>query len=172
MANQSVSQSVSQSTNQPAKQSPTTTQSFSHTHHAMQPRPMYLSHPLGLFCHSAGDSWRPFQSHPTRYVTAHSLTHAARHTHSILRLAVSHATISRVAPPTHPCYSVSHSNSVRCALRPRAILRMLSHAASYLARSHAHGKHLSRAKAKFLLSLSPSHTCRCLGRTEVEDHDL
>ena len=49
-ASRSLSQSVGQSTNQPTSQpnSRQPQQSFNHTHHAMQPRSMYLSHPLEL----------------------------------------------------------------------------------------------------------------------------
>ena len=145
MANQPVgqpdSQSVCQSTNQPNSQSNSRQpqHSFRHTHHAMQPRSMYLSHPLEL-------SVTPLA---TLSISPNSLCHCAfthsrstpaSHVHSILRLAVSHAsdaTASHVAPSTYATLSF-------CALCPpvRAILRLLSHAASYLARSHAHAKHL------------------------------
>ena len=70
---------------------------------------------------------------------------------------------------THSCYSL-----ILCAVPSGPVLSYncyltpipISHALT-LTRSTC-----SHAKAKCLLSLSPSHTCRCLGRTEVEEHDL
>ena len=166
-ASQSVSQSVSQSTNQPTSQSNSRQpqQSFSHTHHAMQPRSMYLSHPLEL-------SVTPLATlsiSPTHYVTAHSLTHAARHTGTQFSGLLSLMPVMPL-PLTwlHPLMLLSHS--VRCALRYLAI----AISRRFLSISHALTLTLStcsHAKAKCLLSPSPSHTCRCPGRTEVEDHD-
>jgi hypothetical protein len=135
-ASQSVSQSVSQSTNQPTSQSNSRQpqQSFSHTHHAMQPRSMYLSHPLEL-------SVTPLATlsiSPTHYVTAHSLTHAARHTGTQFSgfSHASDATASHVAPSTYATLSF-------CALCPPLSCDCyLTSFPKYLARSHAHAKHL------------------------------
>jgi hypothetical protein len=112
-ASQPASQTVGQSTNQPTSQpnSRQPQQSFNHTHHAMQPRSMYLSHPLEL-------SVTPLA---TLSISPNSLCHCAfthsrstSHVHSTLRLAVSHAsdaTASYVAPSTYATLSF-------CALRP------------------------------------------------------
>ena len=135
---QPVSQSVNQSTNQPTSQSNSRQpqQSFSHTHHAMQPRSMYLSHPLEL-------SVTPLA---TLSISSNSLCHCAfthsrstPHVHSTLRLAVSHAsdaTASHVAPSTYATLSF-------CALCPPLSCDCYHTSfPKYLARSHAHAKHL------------------------------
>ena len=161
--NRSVSQSTNQLANQPNSRQPQQ-QSFNHTHHAVHPRSMYLSHPLEL-------SVTPLA---TLSISTNSLCHCA-FTHS---RSTSHALNPQACclschylscGSTHSCYPLIMCDvpsgpvlSYDCYLTPLPI----SHALTLTLSTCSH------AKAKCLLSFSPSHTCRCLRRTEVEDHDL
>ena len=86
-ASHSVSQSVHQSANQSVKQSPTTT--IIQSHAPRNATSLYVSLTPTRTSNCLSLRWQPFQSHPTHDVIAHPLTHAARHMHSIHRLAVS-----------------------------------------------------------------------------------
>jgi hypothetical protein len=162
-ASQSVSQSVSPPISQPVSQTVANHNNHSVTRTTQCNLALCISH---THSNCLSLRWQPFQSHPTHYVTAHSLTHAARHTCTQFSGLLSLMPL----PLTwlHPLMLLSHS--VRCALRYLAI----TISRRFLSISHALTITLStcsHAKAKCLLSPSPSHTCRCPGRTEVEDHD-
>ena len=134
-ASQSVSQSVHQSANQSVKQSPTTT--IIQSHAPRNATSLYVSlTPTRTVCHSAGN---PFNLTNSLCHCAFTHSRSTSHGHSILRLAVSHAsdaTASHVAPSTYATLSF-------CALCPPLSCDCyLTSFPKYLARSHAHAKHL------------------------------
>ena len=161
-----MSESVSQSINQPTNQSNVNNrrpqQSFIQTHRAMQPRSVDLSHPTTptrTVCHSTGNSFNLIQPIVSRHV--HSLTQHVTFTPFSGFLSLMPLSLAWFHP---------HILSVRCALRSRAISRLLSHAAPHLAHSHAHA-HAKTEMSALPLSLAHLRLPRT-NRTDREVHDL
>jgi hypothetical protein len=140
MANQLVSQPANQSVSPPISQ-PVSQTVANHNNHSITRTTqcnlaLCISH---THSNCLSLRWQPFQSHPTHYVIAHSLTHAARHTCTQLSGLLSLMPVMPL-PLTwlHPLMLLSHS--ARCALP--CYLTIAISRRFYLARSHAHAKYL------------------------------
>ena len=164
---QSVSQSVRQSASKSAKQSLTTT--IIQSHAPRNATSLYVSlTPTRTVCHSAGNPFNLTQL--IMSLRIHSLTQHVTRTQFSGLLSLMPLSLAWLHPLyTHSCYPLIMCDvpsgpvlSYDCYLTPLPI----SHALTLTLSTCSH------AKAKCLLSFSPSHTCRCLRRTEVEDHDL
>ena len=129
---QSVSQSVHQSANQSVKQSPTTT--IIQSHAPRNATSLYVSlTPTRTAYHSAGNPPNPTQL--IMSLRIHSLTqHVTRALNSQPGLLFLMLVMPLPLTWLHPLMLLSHS--VRCALRYHTSFP------KYLARSHAHAKHL------------------------------
>ena len=128
----------------------------------MQPRSVELSHPTTptrTVCHSTGNSFNLIQPILSRHI--HSLTQHVTFTPFSGFLSLMPLSLAWL----HPLIL-----SVRCALRSRAISRLLSHAAPHLAHSHAHA-HAKTEMVALPLSLAHLRLPRT-NRTDREVHDL
>ena len=128
----------------------------------MQPRSVDLSHPTTptrTVCHSTGNSFNLIQPILSRHI--HSLTQHVTFTPFSGFLSLMPLSLAWL----HPLIL-----SVRCALRSRAISRLLSHAAPHLAHSHAHA-HAKTEMVALPLSLAHLRLPRT-NRTDREVHDL
>ena len=153
-------ESVHQSASQSVKQSPTTTVIQSNAPRNATSLCGSLT-PTQTVCHSVGNSFNLIQPILSRHI--HSLTQHVTFTPFSGFLSLMPLSLAWL----HPLIL-----SVHCALRSRAISRLLSHAAPHLAHVHSHAHaHAKTEMSALPLSLAHLRLPRT-NRTDREVHDL